>query len=57
MAKNKCEHEHIQFDKINDYNYCQDCMQVFKEDKATILEEGEYLVDDMEENLKKINNL
>lgn len=61
MAKiTKCEHKFVSYDKINDYNYCQDCNKVFQEEdwlldneKKTITEYN----DEVERNLERLNNL
>lgn len=56
----KCEHLHIQYDKINDYNYCQDCLKIFDEyDTLLFLEEEKdnEIRDEVEINLERLNNL
>lgn len=56
----KCEHKHVSYDKINDYNYCQDCMKIFYEDEVLLFLEEEDcvdIVDEVENNLSRLNNL
>lgn len=61
MAKiKKCDHLHIQYDKINDYNYCQDCLWIFEEDEALLFIEKEKdntIIDEVENILEELNNL
>lgn len=55
---NKCEHLHIMYDKINDYNYCTDCEEIFFEDAYTLENEDKVLgIDEIENNLEGLNNL
>mgnify|MGYP001766390197 CR=1 FL=1 len=60
MKNKNCEHCHIQYDKINDYNYCEDCMFVFTDSDVVLFLEEEKdntLVDEVELNLETLNNL
>lgn len=56
----KCEHENIKYDKINDYNYCEDCMKIFVDNQTLLFLEEETkndIIDEVENNLKELNNL
>jgi len=51
-----CTHLVIMFDKINDFNYCVDCEQVFIDDMNILEKESIRVEDDYENNLEHLNN-
>lgn len=55
--KIECEHIEILFNKELDCNYCANCRDVFYDDITVIRMEEERMVDNLDENLRLLNEL
>jgi len=53
----KCEHLHIQYDRVNDYNYCVDCKLEFIDNPTILFLEECNIDDNLEKNLSELNKI